>query len=367
MSRTSKIAKIALVSAIAAALLAPTAANAAGSNLAKAPVIRIGYFANLTHGTALIARQQKLFEKYLGSGTQVQYTYFTVGTAEIEALKGGAIDVGYVGPSPAISGYTTTHGQLLNIVSGATIGGAEFIVSNKYAPATAGAPTKAEIAKLAGANIADPGLGGTQDVALRKYLLDNALATPSGSKVTITPLANADTLTQFKAGKIDGAWVPEPWATRLVQEGKGKLFVNEASLWKNGQFPTTVIVARKAFLAKFPGSVQAVLQANNEATDFVNKPANRTDAINQIQAELLAGTGKNLSDPIIQTAFSNVSFSADPVATSALSSFESAVLLKLLPTGAKVALLKGLFNLTLENQLLKAAGQPQITIPTEFK
>lgn len=366
MSRTTTLAKIALVGALATALVLPAPANAAVP-LKTAPVIRIGYFANLTHGTALIARQQKLFEKYLGAGTQVQYTYFTVGTAEIEALKGGAIDVGYVGPSPAISGYTTTHGQALNIVSGATIGGATFVVSSKYAPAKAGAPTKGEIAALAGANIADPGLGGTQDVALRKYLLDNGLSTPTTSKMTITPLANADTLAQFKLGKIDGAWVPEPWATRLVLEGKGKVFVNEASLWKNGQFPTTVIVASKKFLAKYPGSVKAVLQANSDATTFINDPANRTAAINQIQAELLAGTGKTLSDATIQAAFPNVTFSPDPVASSALSSFEIAVLLKLLPTGSKVSQLKGLFNLTLENQLLKAAGQPQIVIPTEFK
>lgn len=349
---------------VAATLMAPSSANAA--NLASAKTVRIGYFANLTHGTAAIARQQKLFEKYLGAGVNVQYTYFTVGTAEIEALKGGAIDVGFVGPSPAISGYTTTHGQLLNIVSGATTGGAVFVVKPSLITKE-GAPSKAEISALAGKNLADPGLGGTQDVALRKYLLDNGLYTSGTPKANIIPLANADTLSQFKLGKIDGAWVPEPWATRLVQEAKAKVFLNEATLWKDGKFPTTVVVARKQFLQQYPGSVQAVLKANLDAIAFLNDKANRTNAINQIQAELLAGTGKSLSDGVIGSAFDNVQFSADPIASSAVTSFESALYLKLLPAGSKVSQLKGLFNLTLLNQLLLANKQPVIAVPSEVK
>ncbi|MDE2409966.1 MAG: ABC transporter substrate-binding protein [Actinomycetales bacterium] len=355
---------VGIAALVAAAIMAPSSANAAG--LASSKTVRIGYFANLTHGTAAIARQQKLFEKYLGAGVNVQYTYFTVGTAEIEAIKGGAIDIGFVGPSPAISGYTTTHGQLLNIVSGATTGGAVFVVKPGLI-SKEGAPTKAEISALAGKNLADPGLGGTQDVALRKYLLDNGLYPNGTPKANIIPLANADTLTQFKLGKIDGAWVPEPWATRLVQEGGAKVFINEASLWKNGQFPTTVVVARKQFLSQYPGSVQAVLKANLDAIKFLSNKANRTDAINQIQAELLAGTGKKLTDAGIGAAFDNVQFSADPIASSAVSSFESAAYLKLLPTGSKVAQLKGLFNLKLLNALLVAQGSPAISVPSEVK
>ena len=134
MSLTKKASRVAIAGVVVAALLIPTATTSATAatktalpKLANAPVIRVGYFANLTHGPALIARQQKLFEKFLGK-TKVEYTYFTVGTAEIEALKGGAIDVGFVGPGPAISGYVTTKGSLLRIVSGAASGGAKFIV-----------------------------------------------------------------------------------------------------------------------------------------------------------------------------------------------------------------------------------------------
>ena len=53
--------------------------------------------------------------------------------------------------------------------------------------------------------------------------------------MTIVPQDNAQTLDAFKAGQIDGAWVPEPWATRLVTEGGGKILVDEKDLWPDGQ------------------------------------------------------------------------------------------------------------------------------------
>ena len=38
----------------------------------------------------------------------------------------------------------------------------------------------------------------------------------------MVPVANADILTLFLKKDIDGAWVPEPWATRLAKEANGK-------------------------------------------------------------------------------------------------------------------------------------------------
>ena len=371
MSLTRKASRVALAGALVAALIVPTTAASATAatktalpKLANAPVIRVGYFANLTHAPALIARQQKLFEKYLGK-TKIEYTYFTVGTAEIEALKGGAIDVGFVGPGPAISGYVTTKGSLLRIVSGAASGGAKFVVKPSLIT-TEGKPTGAEIAALEGKTIADPGLGGTQDIALRKYLKGHSLLNTLGTKVNITPLANADTLTQFKMGNIDGAWVPEPWATRLVQEGKGKLFLDEASLWPKGQFATTVIFAGQKFLKQYPGSVRALLQANNAAIDFLNAATNKTDAVNQVQAELLAGTGKKLADPVISSAWPSLVFTNDPVASSIRQNFIAAVHVGQLPN-VQTKSLRGIFDLRLLNSLRAAKGQKPLSVPKDLK
>ena len=336
---------VGIAALIAAAFMAPTATSSAAAGDTK--TVRIGYFANLTHAPALIAKQQKLFEANL-PGVKIEYTVFSVGTTEIEALKGGALDLAYLGPNPAISGYVTTQGQLLNIVSGVTNGGAKFVVKPALI-ATEGKPTKAEIAGLAGKNIADPGLGGTQDVALKTYLKKHGLFSIGQSKVNIISQANADTLSQFQQGRVDGAWVPEPWATRLIQEGKARVFVDEASLWPNGKFSTTVLAASKAFSSKYPDLVVDALKANNTAIAFLNGKANTTTAQKQVQDELFAATGKKLSDAAITDAWKNVRFESNPLVLSLRQNFLNSAALGYLPTKSGAAF-KGIVNLTWLNQ-----------------
>ena len=347
----------ALVVAVMASLIASPAP--AATKLATAPTIRVGYFANLTHAPALIARQKKLFEKYLGN-TKVEYTYFTAGPAAIEAIKGNALDVAYIGPNPSISGFLSTDGTLLKIVGGATSGGASFIVKSSLAPKVASKPTAAEIAALAGKTFASPQLGGTQDVALRKYLKGNGL---TSTIANITPLANADTLTQFKAGNIDGAWVPEPWATRLILEGSGKVFLDETTLWAKGRFVTTNIVARKKFLNTYPGSVKAILQANYDAIQFLTDTKNTVAAKDLVQAELLAGSGKRLADNVIDAAWPKLTYTNNPIPESLSANFKAAVKVGQL-NGYLESDLKGIYSIKLLNSILRSKGKTQVVIPS---
>src|SRR5918995_785007 len=128
---------------------------------------------------------------------------FTAGPSAIEALYAGQIDVAYVGPNPAINGYIVSGGEGLRIISGGSSGGASFVVRNDSGTET--------VNDLGGKKFASPQLGNTQDVALRKYLIDNGFNTvENGGNVTVLPIANADILTVFLKKEIDGAWVPEP-------------------------------------------------------------------------------------------------------------------------------------------------------------
>jgi len=87
-------------------------------------------------------------------------------------------------------------------------------------------------------HLATPQRGNTQDVALRAWLKSKSLSTTleGGGDVQILPQENAQTLETFKSGQIDGAWVPEPWATRLVVEGGGKMgdAGSEGRFWSAG-------------------------------------------------------------------------------------------------------------------------------------
>ena len=166
--------------------------------------VRLAYFPNFTHAVGLIGVARGTFQKAIGDNNQLDVKPFNAGPALIEALLAGEIDLGYVGPNPAINGYVKSKGEALRIIAGASSGGALFVVRPEANIKTA--------KDLDGKAFATPQLGGTQDVALRYYIQQNGLKTADkGGTVKITPTQNPDILTLFKQGKIDGAWVLEPF------------------------------------------------------------------------------------------------------------------------------------------------------------
>jgi NitT/TauT family transport system substrate-binding protein len=136
----------------------------------------------------------------------------------------------------------------LVIVSGATSGGAALVVK----------PSITSAEQLRGKTLSTPQVGNTQDIALRHWLKGKGFATTleGGGDVKIKPQENPQILDTFEQGLIDGAWVPEPWSTRLVQAG-GKVLVNERDLWPGGKFVTTHLVVRRAFYDRNPETVKA--------------------------------------------------------------------------------------------------------------
>ncbi len=337
MRRTILIISTAVIAALAGAAPAIAAPGAA-------PVVRLGFFANVTHASALIAQQEKFFEKYLApDGTRIEYTLFNAGPSAIEAMKGGALDVSYIGPSPSISGYVTTNGELLRIVSGATSGGAQLVVRKNIM----------SLDDLRNKVIATPQLGNTQDVAIRSYLKSKGFTTyASGPKnVLIQPTENAQTLTLFKNGQLDGAWVPEPWASRLVLEAGARVLLDEKDLWPHGRFVTTNIVARSDFLKKYPRTISSLLKANLDAIAFAK--ANPESAQNDVQSQLIKWTTKKLADDVIARAWTNIELTPNPLPLTLKKNYEDATASGFLPI-YKPNALKGIYDVRLLNQILKA-------------
>ena len=327
-------------------------AQAAGSlpKLPTAPTVRIGFFANLTHAPALVAQNQRLFETFLGKdGTKVEYILFNAGPAAIEAMKGGAVDMAFIGPSPAISGYATTGGTLLRVVSGVTSGGAQLVVKGSIRTA----------ADLKGKKLTTPQLGNTQDVALRSWLKSKGYATSTtgAGDVQIFPTENSTTMQLFRRGDIDGAWLPEPWASRLVQEAGGHVLVDERDLWPRGQFVTTNLIASQKFLNSYPGTVRSVIQATSAAIAYIK--AKPLDARQVSQKAIEKWTGKPLPAAAVQRAWGNMAFTDDPLASTLARNAQDAVdvgLLTLKPGG-----LSGIYDLRLLNSVLKSAGKPAVS------
>src|SRR3954469_21703390 len=179
-------------------------------------VIHVGAFPNITHPQAMVGKANGYFEKAMGSNVKIDWKTFNAGPAAIEALFAGAIDMTYVGPNPTISGYVRSDGEALRVIGGAASGGAALVVR-----ADAGINKPED---FHGKRVATPQFGNTQDVALRNWLKKNGIKTnDKGGDVQIVPMANPDQLTLFLKKDLDAAWAPEPWATRLIHEGNGRL------------------------------------------------------------------------------------------------------------------------------------------------
>ncbi|HEY3524331.1 MAG TPA: ABC transporter substrate-binding protein [Candidatus Limnocylindrales bacterium] len=344
--RTRALASIALAASVAAGCGSASAGAVSGPG---GTVLRLGYFPNLTHATAIVGVADGLYAGALGPNVELQTRTFNAGTEAVEALFSGALDASYVGPNPAINAWAKSKGQAIRIVAGATSGGA-FLVTK---------PDITTPAQLRGRTLATPALGNTQDVALRAWLKSQGLSTTveGGGDVAIRPQSNADTLTAFAGGAIDGAWVPEPWATRMILEGGGHVLVDERDLWPGGRYVTTELIVSTAFLGARPDVVEALLRGHVAATKLVNEDPDRS--IRTVSTEIGRLTGSTLSTDLLGTAWKNLSFTNDPIADSLRTSADEAAAFGLLDPVD----LTGIYDLGPLNRALAAAGQTPVPVP----
>jgi NitT/TauT family transport system substrate-binding protein len=314
--------------------------------------LRIGYFPNINHAQAVIGLGNGDFQKALGNNVKVETFQFNAGPSAIESLLANRIDASYIGPNPAINGYVQSDGKDVRVIAGATSGGASFVVRND-----AGINT---VKDLGGKKFASPQLGNTQDVALRKYLVDNGFkTTENGGNVTVIPVANADILTLFLKKELDGAWVPEPWATRLVKEANGKIFVDERDLWPpEGKFVTAHIIVRPDYLRDNPDVIKNLIAAHVNETQWIN--SNKDQAIKEFNVQLKKLTGKELPEDALAESLTRLEFIDDPIKESLFKSANDAYDLGFLAKGKERPNLEGIYDLTALDQVLSEKGLPTI-------
>lgn len=257
-------------------------------------VLRVGYFPNITHAQALVGLADGTFQQALGDITIEPYT-FNAGPAEIEALFADQIDLAYIGPSPALNAYVQSEGEAIRIISGSMAGGAAFVVQPELA---ATYQTQGDNAFI-GKTFASPQQGNTQDVALRTYFQDKGLL----EQVKISPMANADQLSLFTQKQLDGAWVPEPWVSRLVAEAGGVVLQEDPTV-------TTVIIVSTDFLEQHQDVVRQWLRGHIQVTDWI--VANPDAAQTLVNAQLEELSGSPLAVTVLATAWARLSPTVTP-------------------------------------------------------
>jgi NitT/TauT family transport system substrate-binding protein len=319
-----------------AAAATPVSSASGGTPAAE---LRLGYFPNITHATAVYGDAVGTFEQALGD-TELTTQQFNAGPAAVEALFAGALDATYIGPNPAINAFVKSQGEAVRIVAGATSGGASLVVR----------PGIDDVEDLRGTRIATPQTGGTQDIALRHHLSEAGydVALNGAGDVTVVAQENPVTLSAFQAGEVDGAWVPEPWASRLVLEGGGEVLLDEADLWPGGRFVTTHLVVRTDYLRDHPETVRALVEGSVEANRRI---AADPDAAKAVVGEALGElTGKPLPPAVLDRAWSGIEPTDDPVAASLATSAQHAFATGLV----QEADLRGIYDLTILREVLGA-------------
>ena len=351
----SPVHLLAAAFATASLALATAGCGADESAQASSPAsgkaeLRLGYFPNVTHATAIVGVEKGFFATSLGASATLKPANFNAGPAAIEALFSDAIDATYIGPNPTVNGFVQSKGEAVRVISGAASGGAFLVVRKDI-----NTPND-----LKGTTIATPQLGNTQDVALRHWLTTQGLTSTltGGGDVKIAPQENPQILDAFAAGAIDGAWVPEPNATRLVGAG-AKVLVDERTLWPGGKFVTTNLVVNPQYLKEHRDVVKRLVAGQVEANTWLNaKPAEAQQVVGDAIAKL---SGKALPEGVIAKAWKNITFTDDPVASSLLDGAKHAAEVGTLDDGAPD--LDGLYDLSILNEVLREKGLPEVTQP----
>ena len=270
-----------------------------GSALAQpATTVRIGFFPNLTHAPALVADAKGYYAAQI-KGVKVEVKTFVSGTTLSEAFAAGAIDIGLIGPGPAIN--AAAKGMPLQIIAGASEAGAVLIIRKGL-----NIPTYKD---LAGKKVSVPSLGNTQDISLRALLSANALKPQdSGGTVTIMPVAPADVAAAFMSKQLDAALVPEPWGAVLEAQGN-KVLGDEKSIWRGGKYPSAVVIVNTKFAQANPEIVKGFLRAHLQAVNFMVKSPAAAQAA--ISGELLKLTNQKIDARVLQLALKRTQITSD--------------------------------------------------------
>jgi NitT/TauT family transport system substrate-binding protein len=264
--------------------------------------VSVGYMTNLTHAPAIAGVASNRIAEALG--VAVETRTFRAGPRVIEALVGGAIDVGVSGPAAIVYTHARHGAGTLRVLTGCCSGGASFVVGRQ-----SGIQGPSD---LRGKTLATVQIGTTQDIALRKYLRAKGYeAAERGGDVTVHALDAATILQQMKLGRLDGAWLPEPWATRVVMEAKAVRLIDERDLWPERRFPTALVVARGAFVREHPAMAARVAAAFDAEVDRANERLAETCEVARVELGRLLG--KSLPRPLIEEASHWVDFTRDPL------------------------------------------------------
>ena len=266
--------------------------------------IRIAFFPSIIHAVPIVGMENQTFSENLDPDLDIQVKIFDSGPQVIESIFSNSVDLAYVGPGPVINGYLKSDGKDLKILASAANGGASFVIQKNSGLES--------IENYSGKRIAAPQISNTQDVSLRHSLAENGLiSAEKGGDVFVLNISNPDIYTLFAKGDIDGAWVPEPWATMLVEELDGIRLFDENEFWPENEFSSVLLIGRADYIEKNPEIIKKWIDANEKTVKWINdNPTESKKLYNEFLKDYM---GKTLPEKIVEESFSNIVITSEPV------------------------------------------------------
>ena len=269
--------------------------------------IRVAFFPSIIHAVPIVGMENQTFADNLDDDLAIQVKIFDSGPQVIESIFSNSVDIAYVGPGPVINGFLKSDGKDLKILAGAANGGASFVIQKNSGLEL--------IENYSGKRVAAPQISNTQDVSLRHYLAENGLkSAEKGGDVFVLNISNPDIYTLFAKGDIDGAWVPEPWATMLVEELNGTRLYDESEFWPENQFSSVLLIGRSDYIEKNPEIIKKWINANEKTVQWINdNPDESKKLYNEFMKSYM---GKTLPENIVEKSFSNIIITSEPLENS---------------------------------------------------
>lgn len=296
-----KIILLTLLSIISVILIAcGESSESEGSKEKDVKEVRIGYFPNMTHIATIVALEKGFYQEYLGEDIKITTKTFNDGSSFMEAMSTDAIDLGTVGPTPALNTFIKNPKH--EIISGAVNGGAVLVVR--------GDSDIKSVKDLAGKKVAIPTFGSTQDIGLMKSLKEAGLKVQSsGGNVITIKQAPADTAALILKGEVDAAATQEPWGVNMETTANAKVLLDEKEFAWGTESTNTVVVAQTKFTQANPELTKKALKAHIKAIEFINE--NPEEAIEIFLNHIKKITGKELSKEEVTKAFDRLKATTD--------------------------------------------------------
>lgn len=268
----------------------PLAASLPARGSSDAP-LTFGYPANLIGSGAILAEQEKIFEKV---GARVTFMRFNSGVAVRDAMVSGRVEVGVMNSTPFVVGVA--KGELAGLAVAAYAGKIVMVVGGK----DRGIKT---IADLKGRKIASQ-VGSGTDHVFQTVILPRFGLKPSDLQIINVKFENQ--ISALASRSVDGYAGTEPYSSIAEHEGIGAVVVDYSQF----DLSPVMLAVNRPVLEQKRDAVVTLLKGWLEMVRFSQEqPARSAQAV----WRFYKSTGYEVPEPVIFSAFKRVDLNPDYV------------------------------------------------------